>query len=277
MAEQIPLESPGVATSAGDMDRSEEVAPDLSYKKTAIANVAFYGRPGEAGWVLIDAGMPGSAEAIYRAAAERFGENVPPSAIVLTHGHFDHVGALPELAAEWQTPIYAHWQEHPFLTGARAYPPPPKGTGGVGMGQLWGQGRLKPVNVSRWLGLLSGNAGVPFMPGWRVIPTPGHSPGHVSLWREADRTLIAGDAVISTRQECAYATLTQKPELQGPPRHYTQEWDAARDSARRLAALEPELLLTGHGPALRGAEMREALKFLAEDFDQIARPGRIRT
>ena len=276
MAEQNPLESPIAVTVPAELDRSEEVAPDLSYKKIGISNVAFYGRPGEAGWVLIDAGVPGSADEIYRAAAERFGEHVPPSAIVLTHAHFDHAGALPELAAEWETPIYAHWQEHPFLTGARAYPPPPKGTISAGAGQLWSQGRRQPLNVSRWLGLLSGNVWVPFMPGWRVIPTPGHSPGHVSLWREADRTLIAGDAVISTWQECAYGTLAQKPELQGPPQHYTPDWEAARESARRLAALEPELLLTGHGPALRGVEMREALRLLAEDYEQIARPGRIR-
>ncbi len=274
MPEQIPLASSSIATDSGDMDRSEEVAPDLAYKKTAIVNVAFYGRPGEPGWVLIDAGMPGSADAIYRAAAERFGENVPPSAIVLTHGHFDHVGALPELAAEWETPIYAHRQEHPYLNGTRAYPPPRPGAGGGVMSRLAGLYPRQPVNVARWLGLLSENAEVPFMPGWRVIPTPGHTPGHVSLWREADRALIAGDAVISTRQESAYSVLAQKPELHGPPQYYTPDWNAARDSARKLAALEPELLLTGHGPALRGAEMREALKLLARDFDQIARPGK---
>lgn len=275
MAEQMPLESSTLAYASKEMDRSVEVAPDLFYLRTAFVNVAFYGRPGEPGWVLIDAGMPGSADAIQRAAAERFGEHVPPSAIVLTHGHFDHVGALPELAADWETPIYAHWLEHPILSGTRIYPAPREGESGWRGTRLTDSYRRQTINVSRWLGLLSENAEVPFMPGWRTIPTPGHTPGHVSFWREADRTLITGDAVISKRQENAYAMLAEKSELHGPPRYYTPDWNAARESARRLASLEPEVLLTGHGTAMQGAEMREALNRLARDFDQIARPGRI--
>jgi glyoxylase-like metal-dependent hydrolase (beta-lactamase superfamily II) len=274
MAEQIPLQPSSVAVDLADLGRSDEIAPDLAYKKTLLVNVVFYGRPGERGWVLIDAGVPGSAEAIFKAAAERFGEHTPPSAIVLTHGHFDHVGALVELAAEWETPIYAHRLEHPFLNGGRAYPPPRADVGGGLMARVAGLFPRKPVDVSRGLALLSENNEVPFMPGWRCIPTPGHTPGHVSLWREADRTLIAGDAFITTRQESAYAVLLQKPEMHGPPQYYTSDWEAARDSVRRLAALEPELVVAGHGPAMRGVEMREALKLLALDFDKIARPRR---
>jgi len=274
MAEQIPLPSSSVAVDLADLDRSEEIAPDLAYKKTLLVNVVFHGRAGERGWVLIDAGIPGSADAIYKAAAERFGESTPPAAIVLTHGHFDHVGALAELAAEWETPIYAHRLEHPFLNGTRAYPAPQPGVGGGLMARAAGLYPRHPINVSRGLALLSENQEVPFMPGWRCIPTPGHTPGHISLWREADRTLIAGDAFITTRQESAYAVLTQNPEMHGPPQYYTSDWDAARESVRRLAALEPELVVTGHGPAMQGPEMREALKVLARDFDKIARPRR---
>lgn len=274
MAEQIPLASSAIASDLAELDRSDEVAPDLAYKRTAIVNVAFFGLAGERGWVLIDGGAPGSAETIFKAAAERFGENIPPAAIVLTHGHFDHVGALAELAAEWETPIYAHRLEHPFLNGARSYPPPRPGIGGGVMARASALYPRKPVEVGRWLALLPENSEVPFMPGWRCIPTPGHTPGHVSLWREADRTLIAGDAFITTRQESAYAVLTQKPEMHGPPQYYTADWDAARESVRRLAQLEPEVVLAGHGPAMRGPEMREALKLLASDFDRIARPAR---
>lgn len=263
-----------MAVDLANLERSEEIAHDLAYKKTLLVNVVFFGLAGERGWVLIDAGIPGSADAIYKAAAERFGENTPPAAIVLTHGHFDHVGALAELAAEWETPIYAHRLEHPFLNGTRSYPAPQPGVGGGLMARAAGLYPRHPINVSRWLALLSENQEVPFMPGWRCIPTPGHTPGHVSLWREADRTLIAGDAFITTRQESAYAVLTQKPEMHGPPQYYTPDWDAARESVRRLAALEPELVVTGHGPAMQGPEMREALKLLAQDFDRIARPRR---
>lgn len=63
----------------------------------------------------------------------------------------------------------------------------------------------RPIDVSRWLQRLPEDGSVPQMPGWRWIHTPGHTPGHISFWRERDRTIIAGDAFITTNQESAYA------------------------------------------------------------------------
>ncbi len=95
---------------------------------------------------------------------------------------------------------------------------------------------------------------------------------HVSLWRPSDHTLIAGDAVITTRQESAYAVMTQTPEMHGPPAYFTQDWTSAARSVRTLAALEPELLVTGHGHTMKGEEMRVALRTLARDFSMLALP-----
>src|SRR5918997_365282 len=109
------------------------VTDDVAYLRTAIVNVFFYGTPdaGDRGWVLIDAGMPGSTQRIVDAAAERFGWGARPAAIVLTHGHFDHVGALKELARRWDAPVYAHPLELPYLTGRSPYPPPDPTLGGA--------------------------------------------------------------------------------------------------------------------------------------------------
>src|SRR5678816_1107655 len=101
-------------------DGTHEVAPDIAYKRLAIVNVVFYGYPdaGDGGWVLIDAGIPGSAGPIIRAAEARFGEGAGPAAIILTHGHFDHVSALEKLEQFWKkVPIYAHELELPYLDG----------------------------------------------------------------------------------------------------------------------------------------------------------------
>lgn len=113
---------------------------------------------------------------------------------------------------------------------------------------------------------------VPGLPEWRWIPTPGHSPGHISLFRERDRTLIAGDAIITVQQESALAVISQEKELHGPPMYFTPDWDAARESVRRLEALNPALAVTGHGVPMSGDELSVSLKRLARDFDELAVP-----
>ncbi len=275
MEQQIPLDASARADDpqADDArdDGTHEVTSDVAYKRLAIVNVAFYGTrgAGDRQWVLIDAGLPASAHAITKAAEERFGPGSRPAAIVMTHGHFDHNGALEELAERWDAPVYAHTLELPYLDGSATYPPPDPSVGGGMMALLYPRG---PVNVGGRLHALPAAGSVPFMPDWRWIHTPGHAPGHVSLWREADRTLIVGDAFITTAQESAYAAATQKPEMHGPPMYFTPDWASAKSSVERLAALEPEIAVAGHGRAMQGPAMRDALHALARDFDRIALP-----
>jgi len=278
MAQQIPLDPSAVVDSsdndASRDDNTREICPDLAYRRLAIVNVVFLGRPhaGDREWVLIDAGVIGTTGLITAAAEERFGPRSRPAAIVMTHGHFDHVGALEELANRWETPVYAHALERPYLDGNASYPPPDPSVGGGLMSMLSPLYPRGPVNVSQWLRDLPEDGTIPDMPGWRWFHTPGHSPGHVSFWREADRTIVAGDAFITTRQESAYAVLVQEPEMHGPPMYYTTNWDNARASVELLAALEPERVITGHGQPMQGPEMREALHELAQDFGRVAVP-----
>ncbi len=259
-------------SDTGQDDATHEITQDLAYKRLGIVNVIFYGLP-NGDWVLIDAGLPGTAGVIRKAAKERFGAGVKPKAIILTHGHFDHVGALHELAERWDVPVYAHQREHPYLNGTSAYPPPDPSVGGGLMARLSGLYPKAPVDVSRWLRALPEDGSVPEMSGWRWLHTPGHSPGHISLWREADRLLVAGDAFVTTKAESAYAVAIQKPEVHGPPMYYTPDWVAAEASVGELARLEPETVITGHGPALQGADLRQDLHALAEDFRRLAVPS----
>ncbi|MGQ9371071.1 MBL fold metallo-hydrolase [Azospirillum sp. ST 5-10] len=278
MAKQIPLSPESSAVTpeidAAHHDHTHEIAPDLAYRRLGIVNVVFLGRPGagDRGWVLIDAGIPGTRSFIESAAAERFGRGARPAAIVMTHGHFDHVGALEDLAAAWDAPVYAHPLERPYLDGTAAYPPGDPSVGGGAMAALARLYPRGPVDVGSRLRSLPEDGTIAEMPGWRWLHTPGHSVGHVSFWREDDRAMIVGDAFVTTDQESAYAVAVQRAEMHGPPMYYTVEWDKARDSVARLAALEPELVVTGHGAAMRGAEMRAALQRLARDFDRIAVP-----
>lgn len=252
------------------------VADDLAFLRTGLVNVFFYGRPSasDRGWVLIDAGLYGAAPAIRRAAEARFGEGARPAAIVLTHGHFDHVGAVRELAEAWDVPVWAHPLEKPYLSGRSAYPPPDPTVGGGAMAALAFTYPRGPIDLGARLRTLPDDGSVPEMPGWRWVHTPGHTPGHVSLFREADRALIAGDAVVTTKQESAVAVVTQRLALHGPPAYYTPDWEAARRSVELLASLEPEIVATGHGVPVRGADVREALHQLAQSFDRREVPAR---
>jgi glyoxylase-like metal-dependent hydrolase (beta-lactamase superfamily II) len=216
--------------------------------------------------------MHGSAARIRAAAVKRFGEGSRPSVIILTHGHFDHVGALEELADEWDVPVYAHALELPYITGRQSYPAPDPTVGGGAMAVLSFLYPRGPIDIGARAAQLPTDGSVPGLPEWRWLHTPGHAPGHVSLFRDRDRCLIAGDAVITVKQESALAVWTQRPELHGPPMYFTPDWVAAAASTRALAQLDPEILASGHGLPLRGANMRVALDQLAAEFESIAMP-----
>jgi glyoxylase-like metal-dependent hydrolase (beta-lactamase superfamily II) len=190
---------------------------------------------------------------------------------VLTHGHFDHVGTVEELASLWDVPVWAHAAEMPYLDGSASYPPPDPGVGGLvaAASPLFPRA---PVSLGHRLQTLPEGGDAPPLPGWRWIHTPGHAVGHVSLFRTADRAMIVGDAFITTAQEEAYAVTTQRAEMHGPPRYFTHDWEAAARSVRALAALKPELAVTGHGLPAAGPGLRDALDLLAAHFEQVAVP-----
>src|SRR3954462_14571804 len=115
----------------------EETGSDVARLRIGFVNVYFVGPPaishvdtGAEPWVLVDAGLAIGAARILDAAAARYGEDSRPAAIVLTHAHFDHVGALEALLHVWDVPVFAHTLELPYLTGRADYPPPDPTVGG---------------------------------------------------------------------------------------------------------------------------------------------------
>ena len=107
------------ATSIGS-GTGVEVLPDLFSYTVQIVNIHLIGNLKTKEFVLVDAGMPNSAEQIISVIESRFGTNSRPKVIILTHGHFDHVGAVIELVKHWEVPVYAHELEMPFLVGQKS-------------------------------------------------------------------------------------------------------------------------------------------------------------
>ena len=248
------------------------VAPGVWGRKEVFTNLYFVQDRISGEWVMVDAGMRWSAPNIKRVVTDLFGEGNRPSAIILTHGHFDHVGALRTLLQEWDVPVYAHTLELPYLTGQSAYPPPDPNVGGGMMASLSFMYPKGPIDIREYVRPLPGDNSVPGLPEWKYIHTPGHSPGHISLFRESDKVLIAGDAFVTTKVESALHALTYMKHFSGPPRYFTCNWASAKLSVLKLAALDPEVVATGHGVPMRGSEMRNQLGVLSRHFDELAVP-----
>lgn len=251
------------------------VAPSVWGMKIVFVNIFMVAVEGNRShtWVLIDAGLKGSAKKIIRMANELFGSGTKPSAILLTHGHFDHVGALEELLNAWEVPVYSHPLELPYLRGLSSYPPPDPMTGGGLMSVMSWMFPRRPKDLGHRIRPLPPDHTVPALPGWTYVHTPGHAPGQVAFFREADRTLIAGDTFVTTRQESVFAVMTQKQILSGPPRYFTTDWKAAKLSIEKLFKLAPECAATGHGYPMYGAELRKGIDHLLMHFEEEAVPA----
>lgn len=267
------MESKFIPVTSVTSGEGVEVTPDIYALPVQIVNVCFVGFAEQPdGWVLVDAGMPESAGMIIHAAEERFGANSRPDAIVLTHGHFDHVGALVDLVEQWDVPVYAHEREMPYLTGQSRYPEPDPTVEGGMVAKMSPMFPVEPVDLGDRVHPLPSDGTVPKMPEWRWIFTPGHAPGHVSLFRDDDRSLIAGDAFVTVKQDTLYKVLSQQLEFNGPPRYLTTDWQAAWESVKKLEALNPSIAVTGHGRPVSGEELAGGMERLARDFDRIAIP-----
>lgn len=248
-------------------DEIEPVAAGVRHLKIIFVNAYFVDTPENSpdSWVLVDTGIPLSGGRIKSFAEKLYGASAKPTAIILTHGHFDHAGAALSLAAEWEVPIYAHHLEMPYLTGKSDYPPQDPTVGGAlaQMSRFFPHGghdfgtRVYPLPL---------NGEISEMRGWRAVHTPGHTAGHVSLFRESDRTLLAGDALATMNQDSWISNLTEKREFHTPPAPFTTDWQAARHSVEILAGLAPQAVAAGHGLPIKGAETARRLKEFAENF-----------
>jgi glyoxylase-like metal-dependent hydrolase (beta-lactamase superfamily II) len=208
----------------------------------------------EGGVVQFDAGSKGMRKAARR-EAERLGGL---KRVVLGHAHADHRGTAPYMGA----PVFCHPDEVADAEGDAAIAPY------MDLSQLpvapvrW----IYPTLLRRWDGGAVKIAGTVSegdeVAGFRVIHFPGHAPGLIGLWRESDRVALVSDVVYLIDS----ARLKPLPEGEASVPHPAWAWDhaKAKESVRRLAALEPRVVGAGHAPPLRDENLRETLERAAE-------------
>jgi len=179
--------------------------------------------------VLIDAGRRWDKRRIF---AELEGREI--SMLALTHVHPDHQGCAKAVCEARGVPLACHADDVDAMEGRR----PVAATANPGakfFARMW---EGPPHKVDRVL--QEGDE----VAGFRVVHAPGHAPGEVIFFRDSDRVAICGDVV----RNMSY--LTGLPGIRQPPDEMTYDPPENRRSIQKLAALEPSLILPGHGPAI---------------------------
>ncbi len=189
------------------------------------------------GVVLVDVGFPGQADAIDAHLADANLGLDDVIAVAVTHQDGDHVAGLRDVVDRTDATVYAHRETAPYLDGRED---PIKG----------GDDRYPPVDVD--VQVVDGVGFRTAAGEMRVVHTPGHAPGHVSLHFPGERLLVAGDA------------LTAEDGLAGPKPEFTPDLDRATESVGHLADLDVDRVLCYHGGFVeagsdRIAEIRDSM------------------
>jgi hydroxyacylglutathione hydrolase len=198
------------------------------------------------GEVLVDAGYRFQSGRAVKAARER-----GVTEHVLTHAHLDHAGGSARVCRELGLEGVAVGAiDAADVRSGKPEPPPHVPDVLKGVGRRYGSFQAAPVVRELHASDLVG-------PGFVVLDVPGHTLGHIALWREADGVLIAGDVLFNINM------LTGSAKLGPPPALATTDPARNRESIKKIAALEPRIVALGHGPVIR-ERAAERLAAIAE-------------
>jgi len=206
------------------------------------------------GVIQFDAGAKGMSKKVRRAGEQLGGIKK----VVLGHAHADHRGTAMASGA----PVFCHADEVAEAESDAAIPPY------FDFSQLpvaWVR-RIYPFLLRRWDGGAVEIAGTVAegdeVAGFRVVHFPGHAPGLIGLWRESDRLALVSDVVYLVDS----GRLKPLPEGEASVPHPAWAWnhELAKESLRKLAAMEPKTVGAGHEHPLRGDDLRPVLERAAE-------------
>jgi glyoxylase-like metal-dependent hydrolase (beta-lactamase superfamily II) len=190
------------------------------------------------GLTLVDCGLRGEAGKITTQLARAGHAVTGLRQVVITHAHMDHTGSAAEIVRLSGAKVLVHKDEVPYIEGAASLP----AKSGLDRAVSWLSAKIMPappaVKVDT---ILEDGAIIPGTGGFVALHTPGHTPGHICLYHPERRILFCGDALFNRHP------LTGKPGLREPMAVVSVDPAQARASIRKLAALDVEVLLSGHG------------------------------
>ncbi|KUP06397.1 hypothetical protein Q73_07060 [Bacillus coahuilensis m2-6] len=246
-----------------------KLSDDVFSITTKIVNVIVIVK--DSTFVLVDTGFPDTYDLLVSKIND-ITKGKELESIILTHGHFDHVGNIDKFLSTKPSKVYAHNDEFPYLDGTKDYPKPDGSVEGGLVAKISPTFPNEGINIKEYLYSLEKDGTVPTLPEWKWFATPGHTSGHISLYREKDGLLIAGDAFVTVRQDSLYKVFVQDTEVNGPPRYFTEDWAKAEQSVILLESLKPKKVITGHGNPMESEALSKELAYLAHHFKEIAKP-----
>lgn len=207
--------------------------------------------------VLVDTGIPGQLKEI-REAMDKAGVPFSKlSKVILTHQDIDHIGSLPEIlkASDHKIEVLAHEEDKPYIEGDKTPIKMNPERVAKMLDSLPEEQRQKiqallgtPVTAKVDKTIEDGEV-LPYCGGITVIFTPGHTPGHVSLYHHQTKTLITGDALVAANGE-----------LLGPSPQATPDMETALKSIKKFTKFDIRTVICYHG----GVYKEHANKRLAE-------------
>jgi hydroxyacylglutathione hydrolase len=197
------------------------------------------------GLVLVDTGLPGNTGKILEYLEKTLGA-VPSDieTIILTHYHLDHTGNAYELRDITGAKVAIHADDADYVEGIKPMPVP-GGFVGILYRMFKFFFRFKPVQPDI---LIHDNEQIASL---TCIHTPGHTPGSICLHDPKFRILFTGDTLRFSHGK-----------LEGPPHQFTPAMDQAKHSIKKIATLDFEILLSGHGVPLMSGSSEKVRKFI---------------
>ncbi|CRK81194.1 MBL fold metallo-hydrolase [Neobacillus massiliamazoniensis] len=198
--------------------------------------------------ILVDTGIPGQLEEI-REAIEKAG--VPfnkLTKVILTHQDIDHIGSLPEIlkAADHKIEVFAHEADKPYIEGVKPFLKMNPERVAKMMESLPEDERQKikamfgaPLTAKVDKTISDGEV-LPYCGGITVIFTPGHTPGHISLYHQQSKTLITGDALVAANGI-----------ISGPNPQATPDMETALQSIKKFTKYDIETVICYHGGVIK--------------------------